>query len=281
MIIENLGDGNGVDESGDVVSLFDLAPDQSDDLPTNAETIHRQELDRRLEGRDIVSLGAAAAIAMERQQVQYPRRIEDVIAERKAAPRSEDRWNDRDDAYASLGGGVPAYRDSADSTPPLDNVIDEYEPWKHELRQAVEQFGVVDFSASELARMKDFGIYSLHFYRFMDGISTTIRLIGDVNGQIGVDQDLRRKYGDRSIEEANKYVDTLKWLKSDLEKTGIPRAARRALGLDPEGRIARGDRVKTLGVFQEDRRKHRLKNVRVLRKNNALHIERTDQVFNK
>lgn len=231
MTPENLGAGSGMNHDGDVVPIHDIEHEAGYRPRRNEAIIEdAREASKRL----FDEMGAVASnvtIDHDGRQKVYPRTAEQVIAERKKraeqAPRVE-----RDDPYSELGGGLRGNRDEEEYIP-LENVLDDsYESWQSDIRLAVEQFGLAEFTASEIQAMnkKDFELFCLHFYNYLQSIDINRNLIIGAEARTDVNPQLRERYGDRSPDELKKYARVLEnWLKRDLEKTGLPELVRKEL----------------------------------------------------
>lgn len=250
--VEHLGQ-NVLDDNGDVKPWSDFV---------NGEAPDERLVDVKVKVPDTHTVQAAAAAAVrsmdnEAQMKRYPREIGAIIAARKAR---QVVGVEHDDAYASLGGGVKG-REQAGL--PLENVLDDdYEPWQVDITRAVEQFGIAEFSLTDFKRLDqaDYRRFSLHFYAYLQGIEKAKWLIDHSEGRPQDDPDLHRIYGDRSLEELQKYRRSLDWLTADLEATGIPRSVRVTLGaperVTTETRPIRNSLLKEAHDDNERRHRH-------------------------
>lgn len=216
---EDIGNGNGVNSEGDVVPIDDSGIEEEASVAS-----------RRLVGEDIATVAFKATAGPEYER-HYPVTAEDIIARRKHAAAANPVQPERYNAYAELGGGLDQ---SEEPHLPLENVLDDdYEPWQKDIRLAVEQFGLVEFSADELKKMKvaDFMRFSLYFYSYLEDIDTNIKQIDEVDGDASLSSNLNTIYNRQSQEKLQKYRRTLEWLKKDLEATGVPAAVRERLNV--------------------------------------------------
>lgn len=278
MAFENLGHGAGVNHEGDIVPLADLADSEGDFPELNDDIIEAASGAAR---RFVLDAGVVASnVIVDHEGVQrsYPHTAIAVIMAREAEKSRRGPENEATDAYAELGGGISSHREAAPSLA-LENVLDEdYEPWMLDVRLAVEQFGVVDFSPSELRAMKseDFQKYSLYFYNFLQSIDMHANLIIGAEGRTDIDGGaLRDRFGERAPEELNKYLNTLKWLKTDLEATGIPQMVRRELDAPATVHDNVVRRNKLLQQAATDKKRHGGQTVRVVKVKGKVRLERT------
>ncbi len=248
MSLENLGNRIGVNEEGDIVPLEEVTKELGYTPLPNAKIIEAaSDASRRLLD-DAEAIAPNIRVDHEGNHHIYPHTAQQIIATRLSAPKPVERY----DAQAELGGGLAPYRND-EKLVPLENVLDEqYRPWQEDIRVAVEQFGVAEFSLADFRTMKpdDFKIFCEHFYTFVEGVDIHRHLIEGVQGRRELDdsQTLTHLYGERTPEELLEYAKSLKWLRGDLEDTGIPRFVRAELhapevvGQDPRkrGDIIRG-----------------------------------------
>lgn len=201
---------------------------------------------------------AARSVVEIVQQPTHPRTLEigDVIG-RIAAERDT---IDSEDAYSDLGGGMQAYRlaeraNGQRFVVPLDN----YQDWHKQTRQAVEQYRLSDISLVDHERMTaaDRKRFDLHLFAFCDKLQHTKVYIESCGGNVPQGSHLEHEFKGRASAELMSYAKTLGYLADDIEKTGLLAAARGALGLPlPNKSWYQAKRVKVLGTFSKDRKRH-------------------------
>ena len=275
MSIENLGHGNGVDEEGDVLPLYVVADQIGESIESNDEIIERSIEAARHLALEVGAVASNVTIDHEGTEKVYPKTVEDVLTERKAQAERDDESAgryERDDAQVELGGGIPPHRSEARSVP-LENVIDDnYQPWQVDIRRAVEQFGMADFSLGEIQSMsgENLRLFSLHFYSYLQTININKNLIIGANYRTDHDPILKERYGDRSPEELQEYVKTLHWLKSDLEVTGVPKLVKDKLAESYKGK----NRNELLFTAHSDKKRHHGGMPQVVKVKGKVRVER-------
>lgn len=237
MTPEHLGNGSAMNPDGDIVPIDDIHPysGQEDLPPTNHEAIEQASETARRLFDDLGALASNELIDHEGRHRVYPRDAETIARERVA--QGGVSTDEHEDAYASLGGGLRPRH--PETRVPLENVLDEeFQPWQTDIRKAVEQFGMAEFSLEDIKTMKkeDLHTFCLHFYAFMEQIVMHQRNITSVDGDVSLNPDLRLEetYGQRTKEELLRYVQILSYLTRDLEATEIPLLARTHLNA-PQG----------------------------------------------
>lgn len=132
------------------------------------------------------------------------------------------------DAYAELGGGL-RYREQVEElpkgiAPPLVDVLEGYTPraWHSDIKRAVEQFGLAEFSARSLAKMpaEEFKYYALHFRSFFKNAKTNLRLI-QAERPLD-DPDIQHRYGANLNEsELKDYEQYLRGMIESVQRTHL------------------------------------------------------------
>ena len=257
---EFLPDGNAIVD-GEIKPAADfLEPIESIDGGSSDDEYEPDEtlFDEPEEEPHFVHDAAAIAVrAMDHlPHKKYPQSVQDVIAARNAKAARATYLPEREDAQAELGGrsNRPDYDTDLPRDEVLKNVLAEYQDWHFDIKEAVERFGVVEFTRRELTSMDDFETYSLHFYNYMELIQASIRQIKSTEGHVEHDEYLRGRYPGRTPEEMNAYRSTLEWLMYELVKTGIPASICRAL--EPEyGQLEWSDGELKHDAIKANRRK--------------------------
>lgn len=113
----------------------------------------------------------------------------------------------------------------------LEASIQEYDPTYVETRLAVEQLGMAEMTTGRLYSMstEHRKLFSEHLYASMVRIRDTIGAIGE-DGSAG-GQEVYARYGDRDRTYFMKLRRSLRTLRSELENTDVPAAARKFLGV--------------------------------------------------
>lgn len=240
-----------------------------DDVDVDIEVA--RQASQRLLSPDMGAVAMQPLVNVEHAK-RYPAKTEDIIARRKTMVKFDEP--ERHDAYEELGG----IRREPWLSPrfvPLENVLDDdFKPWQKDIRLAIEQFGLAEYSAGKIKSMKpeDLERFSRHFYAYLTSIDKSINFIdaglpdGDFNEYI------RARYGKRSKEELASYRQTLKWLKSDLEDTGVPQVVRSELHIK-SGRPSDAQHRYILDEVKHEARRHGKQAIRVVSVRDKLKLE--------
>lgn len=272
-----------IDSEGDVKPDTDFL---------DGDGVLQEAPDERVFDTPVVHEFASAALRLgvierhETRNPHWPATVERVIAERKEKETATPIF-ERDDAYESLGGGLPANRETELSRDErLKGVIAQFQPWQTDIRTAVEQFGVVDYTPRELAAMERFDEYCIHFYGFMQSVEAHRRLIIGAEGRVDIDPTvLGAQYPGRSAEELLDYVKKLDWLEDELNDTGIPQAVLAHLehkygklegwkDAYSKSEVVRANRVKVTDKVRQFRKTHpKHRNSQLAKVNSKLRFE--------
>lgn len=270
------GDGYVVDSNGDIKPPSDFY--DGDGTPMDAPDEKLFDIPVSVSDERFVHVGASAVSRiMERapSDGRHPHTVEELIAERKR----KSHLPEREDAYAALGGGIPAYRETELTRDErLEGCLEAYEDWHVDTKEAVERYGVVDVTPKELRAMKEeyFKQYSLHFYGFLHSIEATARLIKSYDGRtdIPMDQFLKDRYPGRSWEDLHAYQKRLGYLRDELEETGIPEVVRHELGIHDDNPQNEASHRALSRLTKFRHQPHRtLKHVQVVKGRSGLKVE--------
>lgn len=280
-----LPDGiNGMDKDGNIVPIDDIPElaGRVEQSPTPEEREAEIEAlanspEYRLtpEEHRLASRAIEGAMNSPEKKEGYPTSIGEVNRVRRAKQKEvvDTDNNERYNAYEELGGGLSTPREESE---PFADVLDKYQPWHRETTEAVEQYGVLDMTADDVAKMPESEkkAFALHFYALIDKIKAHIRMIYASEGRD--DPILQRTYGERTPEELLDYASTLKQLRQDLEQTGIPRVVRGVLKAPEENHLPTwAKRTATLNKFSQDRKKFGA--VQIVFTNGKPHVKRPDK----
>lgn len=228
------GEGFGVDDEGEVRPVDDFERDAEPGDADDQERLFDEIAD--LSDDRFLHVGANAVRSLEVEHHRYPLTVEEVIEERRVKRDRQVQVLERPSAYEELGGGVNSRYDEAPARDEvLQNVIAEYEPWQTDIKEAVERFGVVEFTSHQIANMpdKDRHTYALHFYHLLESIDATRFEYENTGGRADLDMKefpyLEDRYPGVTWAQLKDYMNTLTWLKRELELTGIPRVVRNEL----------------------------------------------------
>lgn len=267
MTPENLGSGSGMNHEGDIVPIEDVSAELGHTPMSNSAMI---EAARRLFDEEDV-IASNIRIDHDGHRRIYPQTVEEVVRARGNKPPVKGR----SDAYSELGGGLQSHRDD-ESAIALENVLtDAYRPWQTDIRAAVEQFGLVQFTPAEFHTMKpdDYKVFCEQFYEYLQGITRHKELIEEVGGRREVNPVLADLFGEQSSEELLKYAKVLEWLKSDLEALGIPRAVLYELKAPENSRDNAQKRATLMREAAQRRKRHHGKVVQVVKIKDRLALE--------
>ncbi len=246
MAPEILDERSGVNASGDVVPFDDTFNDE-------VVRASQQVMARKLGSHAAQSLPSANENQSQESRNLFVRTVETVIKERQMNVDDNGQDDEREDPYASLGGGLGSRLKALEHQKrlPLEAYLQlPYKPWHRDIRRAVEQFGAAEITPRQLYQMSkdELDLYSKYFYGYQATVINSFRLLtqqGSVADPIVID-----RYGLHTQDELNAYARHLKVLLEDLKQTGIPALA--------EGRLPSTMRdVSVLARWIEtDRRKH-------------------------